>query len=79
MQSLSCTHPASLHVPCAHVHAILLTASLGTPQSGTIRVSAHVLGSEHIEMSVVDTGIGVSQDKIDAIFRPYDQAGVPIV
>lgn len=44
-------------------------------QSGFIKIKSRVLG-DHIEVSVEDSGIGVPQDKLEAIFDPYEQVGV---
>lgn len=44
------------------------------PQHGSICVKGRML-DDHIEISVEDTGLGVAQDQIEAIFQPYEQVG----
>jgi len=39
-------------------------------QNGSINVRARILDN-YIEISVEDTGIGVAQEDLEAIFQPY--------
>ncbi|KAL6762258.1 hypothetical protein V8C86DRAFT_695017 [Haematococcus lacustris] len=41
--------------------------------AGSIRVSASVVEERQVQVSVVDTGVGVAQDQLEAIFKPYEQ------
>ncbi|MBF0621617.1 MAG: response regulator [Magnetococcales bacterium] len=42
--------------------------------SGTILISAENAGTHKIHFSVRDSGIGIPQDKLDMIFKPFSQA-----
>src|SRR5262249_36933903 len=42
-----------------------------TPRGGRVRVAAERLGSEHVRMSVQDTGIGIAKEDLDRLARPF--------
>jgi cell cycle sensor histidine kinase DivJ len=45
-----------------------------TPKGGSVTVSARAVG-EVLEISVSDTGVGISADDLQRIGKPYEQAG----
>ena len=52
----------------------LLSNAIKFTQEGTITVSLEELDQDQIKISVRDTGIGISNDKIDQIFEEFKQA-----
>lgn len=70
--------PSHIRILQAHVSPAssesCIPPNLSCMQTGYIKVGARVMGDQ-VEMYVQDTGIGVPQDKMDAIFQPYDQVG----
>jgi cell cycle sensor histidine kinase DivJ len=47
-----------------------------TPKEGIVTVTAQVRG-EALEIVVADTGVGISEDDLDRLGRPFQQAGDP--
>ena len=45
-----------------------------TPRSGLVTVSLSAIGGA-VELSVTDTGVGIANDDLDRLGRPYEQAG----
>ncbi len=54
---------------------LLSNAIKYTPESGTIRIKAWVEENNMLNISVEDTGIGISPDKIERIFNRYERLG----
>lgn len=52
---------------------LLSNAVKFTPESGEVRVEARVLDGGGIEISVYDTGIGMTKDQIVRALRPFEQ------
>ena len=44
-----------------------------TPPGGTVRVGAHRIRGGYVTLEVVDTGIGIPEDRIDAVLHPFEQ------
>ncbi len=44
-----------------------------TLPGGTVRVGAHRIRGGYVTLEVVDTGIGIPEDRIDAVLRPFEQ------
>ncbi|MGZ8371174.1 MAG: sensor histidine kinase, partial [Caulobacteraceae bacterium] len=72
--------PASLEV-CADRRALkqivlnLVSNALKfTPRGGSITVMAQASGRD-LELSVADTGVGISAEDLERLGRPYEQAG----
>ncbi len=78
---VSVTHRFSDHIPDAYVDKgqlqqafinLILNAAEAMPAGGTIAISADFSTADKIvEISVSDTGEGISADKIDKIFDPF--------
>ncbi len=51
----------------------LISNAIKFTDSGTVEISATV-ESNHLVITVSDTGIGISPAKIDLVFRPFEQA-----
>ncbi len=51
---------------------LLSNAVKFTPEHGAITVRARTDG-DHVELAVIDTGIGIAPDRIAAIFEPFVQ------
>jgi len=47
-----------------------------TPRGGLVTVSLDTIGAA-LELSVVDTGVGIAPGDLDRLGRPYEQAGEP--
>lgn len=48
-----------------------------TPSGGSVNVSARRTGREWVAVSVTDTGSGIPSEKLDQIFEPFVQLGIP--
>jgi PAS domain S-box-containing protein len=46
-----------------------------TPEGGRITIGARTRGDSVAEITVADTGIGIAEDKLEAIFEPFVQVG----
>jgi PAS domain S-box-containing protein len=46
-----------------------------TPEGGRITIGARTRGDGVAEITVADTGIGIPEDKLEAIFEPFVQVG----
>lgn len=55
------------------IYNLLTNAAKFTPEEGSISVSAVRTASDHIQISVKDTGIGIDKKDHDKIFRPFEQ------
>jgi len=44
-------------------------------QNGSVVISCDLLGSDKVRISVSDTGIGIAEKKLDALFVPFDRLG----
>lgn len=55
------------------IYNLLTNAVKFTPEEGSISVSAVRTASDHIQISVKDTGIGIDKKDHDKIFRPFEQ------
>jgi len=51
------------------VRNLLSNAVKFTPKGGQIRISAHCIDTQTVELSINDTGIGMSEEMIDRLFR----------
>ncbi|GAA4401025.1 hypothetical protein GCM10023187_14790 [Nibrella viscosa] len=56
------------------VYNLLSNALKFTPPDGHIQVHARITDPEHLELQVVDTGIGIAADKLPHIFDRFYQA-----
>ena len=56
----------------------LLNNALKFTEQGSIHVAARPVGERMVEISVVDTGVGVPADRLEAIFEKFSQADVSI-
>jgi signal transduction histidine kinase len=50
---------------------LLVNAIKFTPDSGTIRVSAHPAGSDRVRFEVTDTGVGIAPEERRHLFKPF--------
>jgi signal transduction histidine kinase len=78
---IECDVPEALpavRVDCDRVQQVVCNlvgnAMKFTPPGGRITVSARVVDGEEIEVSVKDTGAGMSEADLERIFEPYWQA-----
>lgn len=55
------------------IYNLLTNAVKFTPEEGSISVSAVITASDHIQISVKDTGIGIDKKDYGKIFRPFEQ------
>jgi signal transduction histidine kinase len=44
-----------------------------TPPGGSVTIQAEHAGDSSVEISVTDTGIGITPDKLDSVFDPFVQ------
>jgi len=44
-----------------------------TPSGGSITIAAGLRSEDVVEIRVIDTGIGIPQDKLETIFEPFVQ------
>jgi signal transduction histidine kinase len=58
---------------------LLTNAVKFTAQGGTVTLTCVASGSDTVQFIVQDTGIGIADDEIEAVFRPYVQAGPLLV
>jgi two-component system, sensor histidine kinase LadS len=61
----------------------LIGNSIKFTQSGTVKISAAPVSGigaagDFLEITISDTGIGIPEDKIETIFRPFEQADASI-
>lgn len=52
---------------------LLSNAAKFTPGGGTVTLTSSNPGAESLEISVRDTGIGMSADELERVFRPFEQ------
>ena len=51
---------------------LLSNAVKFTPEEGRVHLSAQVVG-DYLSIKVTDTGIGIAADKLDMLFKPFEQ------
>jgi signal transduction histidine kinase/ligand-binding sensor domain-containing protein/CheY-like chemotaxis protein/AraC-like DNA-binding protein len=59
---------------------LLSNAYKFTPEGGQVSVILNLIGDtgdKHLEIRVIDTGIGIAADKCDRIFEPFFQNDIP--
>ena len=56
---------------------LLSNAIKFTPEGGRVRVTAHQVDREHVEILVEDTGIGIPLDEQERVFEKFRQASTP--
>jgi two-component system sensor histidine kinase ChiS len=52
----------------------LVSNAIKFTESGTVEISSTVYNDKYLMIAVSDTGIGISPDKLDTVFRPFVQA-----
>ena len=71
--------PAVLRSDCVRLKQVLINfcsnAIKFTP-SGSVTLRARVLAGHALELAVIDTGIGLTQEQIGRLFQPFVQADV---
>ncbi len=72
--------PAALHTDptrCRQILINLLSNAIKFTVQGEVRLEVSTQvgdGVEHLEMAVIDTGIGIRQDQLERLFQPFTQA-----
>ncbi len=44
-----------------------------TPDGGTVKLSAHADGDRGVEIAIADSGIGIAQDQLESVLKPFGQ------
>jgi len=44
-----------------------------TPEGGKISIKAKIVNNEHLKVHIIDNGIGISEEGIKKLFRPFQQ------
>ncbi|HRO32127.1 MAG TPA: ATP-binding protein [Brevundimonas sp.] len=62
------------HRGCKQVMLNLISNAIKfTPEGGSITVRLAALGAERVRVAVTDTGIGIAQEDLDRLARPFEQ------
>jgi PAS domain S-box-containing protein len=56
------------------LYNLLSNAVKFTPDGGTIRLTALLVNGDFIRISILDTGIGLTETDLERIFKPFEQA-----
>ena len=56
----------------------LLSNAVKFTEQGSILISARSVGEHMVEIAVADSGVGIPQDKLEAIFEKFNQADISI-
>jgi len=79
IEDQQCRGDIVAHADRAKVEQIVLNllsnAVKFTPRGGRIDISCQRIGADHIAVVVRDTGCGIPDDRLDAIFEPFMQVG----
>ena len=64
------------------LHNLLFNAVKFTPEGGRITLAARAVhdqaGGDAVQISVGDTGIGIEKEKLEQIFKPFEQVDTPV-
>ena len=45
---------------------------------GSVKITAGVFGDDNLEISVIDTGVGIKEEDMDRLFQPFQQVHISL-